>query len=383
MKSYRGMTWDHPRGTDALRAAAAKARDVGLLDITWDAQPLEGFESHPIEDLAARYEMIVLDHPHLGDAIQHDCLVPLDEIFDPVELQTWADAAIGETFSSYRMGGRQWALPLDAATQVLICAPALADEPMETWDDIVSLSDEVSVALSLAGPHAALSFFSICNGLGAPVATDLDAPLITNTAAAGEAFGIMSAIAARMAPEFWSMNPIGLHEAVAADQLGVCPLLYGYAPYGRPTDEPGRQSVHFGNAPRVRERRVIGTTLGGTGICITKRTSIGPDLLDHIRTLMSPTVQTTLFPENSGQPYHVRAWSDPQINRAYGGFYQSTRKSLEQAWVRPRWAGYTAFQLELSALIRSALEDRQSSARAIDRINDLAAAVPRPAMYEV
>jgi len=45
---YCGLTWDHPRGYNAL-AAAAEASG-GLLH--WDKQPLEGFESHPIGELA-------------------------------------------------------------------------------------------------------------------------------------------------------------------------------------------------------------------------------------------------------------------------------------------------------------------------------------------
>ena len=68
MHSHKALTWDHPRGYNALAAAAAgldPARDG--LSIAWDKQPLEGFESHPIADLCARYDLVVLDHPHVGD----------------------------------------------------------------------------------------------------------------------------------------------------------------------------------------------------------------------------------------------------------------------------------------------------------------------------
>ena len=383
MIAYRGLTWDHPRGTDALRAAALLAWHDGLLDLSWEAQSLEGFESHPIDNLAAQYDLIVMDHPHLGDAIAHDCLVALDTLFDAAELQTWADATIGQTFSSYHMAGHQWALPLDAATQVRICSPEAAEYPMHTWADIENLPDSVRVALSLAGPHAALSFFSLCAGQGEPISTKPDDPLIMNRSAARRSLEIMSAIAARMERRFISMNPISLHEAVAARQLDVCPLVYGYASYGRPDQAPGRQQVRFGDVPKVGDFLTLGTTLGGTGICITKRARISPELLAHVRLLMSPTTQVSLFPDNRGQPYHVRAWSDPAVNRAYGGFFQGTRKSLAQAWVRPRWAGYAAYQLELSALIRSALERQDTPDAVIDRINRHYAKRPRPALSEV
>ena len=55
---FQGLTWDHPRGFNALAAAALEIAPRGLL--RWVKQPLEGFESHPIADLAARFDLIVL-----------------------------------------------------------------------------------------------------------------------------------------------------------------------------------------------------------------------------------------------------------------------------------------------------------------------------------
>ena len=75
---YLGLTWDHPRGFRALEAAAAADAAISL---RWERQSLEGFEAHPIADLAERYDLIVLDHPHLGDAVAAGCLVPLESVF--------------------------------------------------------------------------------------------------------------------------------------------------------------------------------------------------------------------------------------------------------------------------------------------------------------
>ncbi|MER6941057.1 sugar ABC transporter substrate-binding protein, partial [Nocardioides sp. NPDC000441] len=76
LPTFRGLTWDHPRGRDAL-VAAAEASD---LDLTWDVHPLSGFESTPIEEIAADYDLVVLDHPHLGDALAQGCLRPFDDL---------------------------------------------------------------------------------------------------------------------------------------------------------------------------------------------------------------------------------------------------------------------------------------------------------------
>jgi multiple sugar transport system substrate-binding protein len=96
--SFLGLTWDHPRGYVALEQAAEKARAEGL-NLRWERQPLEGFESHPIEELAERYDIIVLDHPHLGDAVHGECLQPLESVFNA--------AAFGR-----RLAGRRHALRL-------------------------------------------------------------------------------------------------------------------------------------------------------------------------------------------------------------------------------------------------------------------------------
>ena len=109
---YRGLTWDHPRGYNALAAAADAARDVA---IAWDKHSLEGFESRSIAEQCALYDLVVLDHPHVGEAVAADCLVPLENLFAADELAQWGDAAVGPSLASYLYADKHWALPLDAA----------------------------------------------------------------------------------------------------------------------------------------------------------------------------------------------------------------------------------------------------------------------------
>ena len=65
-QTLRGMTWDHPRGYHCLEAASeayAAAHDV---EIIWDRRSLQAFADAPIDAIAERYDLIVLDHPHVG-----------------------------------------------------------------------------------------------------------------------------------------------------------------------------------------------------------------------------------------------------------------------------------------------------------------------------
>src|ERR1700691_4155025 len=75
----RGMTWDHPRGYDPLVACSAVWEGRTGVSIEWDRRSLQDFESFPVAELAARYDLIVIDHPHVGQITREQCLVPLDE----------------------------------------------------------------------------------------------------------------------------------------------------------------------------------------------------------------------------------------------------------------------------------------------------------------
>ncbi|NOZ32614.1 MAG: carbohydrate ABC transporter substrate-binding protein, partial [Alphaproteobacteria bacterium] len=118
--TFKGLTWDHPRGYDALAEAARRVntgRSTAL--VSWEKQPLAGFESAPIGELAAAYDLLVLDHPHIGEAVAENCLIPLETLFAPDILAKWAAQTVGPAFASYRWGGKSWAVPLDVATQVM------------------------------------------------------------------------------------------------------------------------------------------------------------------------------------------------------------------------------------------------------------------------
>jgi multiple sugar transport system substrate-binding protein len=347
---FRGLTWDHPRGRDALTAAAPP----GLLD--WDVQPLEGFESHPIADLCERYDLVVLDHPHLGEAVEAGCLRPLDDLFSGEELAVWAAQSIGPSWRSYSFAGSQWALPLDAATQVLAARADLIGYVPSTWDEVRSVARSEPTALSLAGPHAFLTFASISVGLGGDPLVSAETGLAV--------FDLMAELDARAPAETRALNPIGLLELMATTgRLALCPLVFGYVTYSGP--------VTFGDAPVVVPGGRPGSTLGGTGIAVSARTSPSPALLDHIRWLMDPDTQRRFVPTHAGQPSLRAAWQDERVNADAHGFYRRTARTCEQAWVRPRHAGYIAFQTAASETVRAVLAGDLTPAAGLTQLADL------------
>lgn len=371
MQRLKGLTWDHPRGYNALAAASRRPElaESGLA-ITWDKQPLEGFESHPIADLCARYDLVVLDHPHVGEAVGSNCLRPLEEVFGTETIAQLGADSIGPSLASYRFAGRHWALPLDAATQVLACRADLLGQPAPVlWDDVLRLSDSTGkVALSLAGPHAALSFLSIAAAFGEPPA-EKDPDLLVSGETGTAVYDLMRALAGRSPISVRDLNPIGILGHMSGhDDVILCSLVYGYVNYAAPGQGT---AITFHDAPRQKAGGRPGSTLGGTGIGISRRCTVTPELKQHLLWLMGNEAQVGFIPRHEGQPSKRSAWHDAGVNARWGHFYDNTAATLEQAYVRPRHDGYIEFQGKASALLRQSFDDGAAAAGVLNQLQDL------------
>jgi len=368
-RHFKGLTWDHPRGFEALAYAAAQPlADGGAL--TWDKQPLEGFESHPIADICARYDIVVLDHPHVGEAVARRCLQPLDALFSRQALENIRVAVIGPCYDSYTYAGKPWALPLDAATQVMATRADLLDDdpPLDLWSDIMSHAAAGKTALSLAGPHAVLTFLSIAAAAGQTPPHDEDT--LVSVPGSEAAWHVMRAMYAHMPKHAVARNPIELLDHMThADDIALCPLIYGYVNYSQ-VHAQGRR-ITYRNAPRFTPTGRRGSTLGGTGLAISAHCTPSPALLQHLHALMQPAAQHGWIPDHAGQPSLTSAWQDARINAAAGNFYQNTRETICAAYVRPRHDGYIAFQSAASAMLREALTHGLSHTHVYGKLNSL------------
>jgi len=348
-RHFKGLTWetwDHPRGFDALAHASAQPlADGGTL--TWDKQPLEGFESHPIADMQ-----------------------PLDALFSRQTLDDIRDAVIGPCYDSYRYAGKPWALPLDAATQVMATRADLLDDdpPLDLWPDVMSHAKAGKTALSLAGPHAVLTFLSIAAAAGETPPCDENT--LVSSVGCEAAWHVMRTIYAYMPKHAVAHNPIQLLDHMArANDIALCPLVYGYVNYSQ-VHTQGRR-ITYRNAPRFTPTRRRGSTLGGTGLAISTHCTPSPALLQHLHALMQPAAQHGWIPDHAGQPSLTSAWQDARINAAAGNFYQNTYETICAAYVRPRHDGYIAFQSAASAMLREALAHGLSHTHVCNQLNPL------------
>lgn len=150
----RGMTWHHPRGYDPLIACSSLWKDRTGVDITWEKRSLQDFESFPLKELAQRYDLIVIDHPHAGQVARKGCFHPLDQPGFSAKRRAMLASSVGLSYQSYVFDGRLWALPLDAATQVQAWRPDRVDTPPEGWEEVIALARAGKVVLPLRAPYS-------------------------------------------------------------------------------------------------------------------------------------------------------------------------------------------------------------------------------------
>lgn len=349
------------------------------VDLRWEVQPLEGFESAPLDALAERYDLIVMDHPHLGDALATSCVQPMEDVVGADALADIERRTVGPSLASYRLSGSTWALPLDAATQVSARrADLMGDEP-RSWADVVAQAERHPVALSLSGPHAYLTFASVCASFGAPLERGAAASIV-DASVGIRAIELLRDLGRRSPDGSASQNPIALLDRMTStDEIGYIPLVFGYVNYAVRRRE---RAVTYGPAPEGLDG-VPGSTIGGTGIAVSARTTVTDGLRRHLLWLLGDEAQRGHIPSHEGQPSARAAWEDDAVNRPVSDFYRRTRGTIDTSWVRPRFAGFTPLQSELSRVLREAVAGTEPPSDVLARLTALQnAAAARAAVLD-
>ncbi|TGX56287.1 extracellular solute-binding protein [Sphingomonas gei] len=362
----KGMTWNHARGVDPLVAASARWAELGGAPIAWEARSLQDFEHYPLEDLARSFDLIVIDHPHVGQIVGQDCLVPFP---DTAQLAETAAGSVGRSYESYHFDGRQWALPIDAAAQVQAYVPDRIAAPLGNWEEILSLARDGRLACPLRPPHALMTLFTLCGQLGG--SPDSTGPRLFDPEIGGEAYARLLQLSALVGEQARTQDPIAVFEAMAApkSRVAAAPFIYGYASYARDGFRPHR--IAFADLAPLGPAGVAGSALGGTGIAVSALGAHVAEARRFASWVASGAVQGGLYAAAGGQPGHDRAWRDAQVNATTHDFYAETRATLEAAWLRPRHDGYMAFQVQASALLDDAILLRAPAAATIAALNQL------------
>lgn len=370
MTTLKGMTWSHPRGYDPMMACSALWKERTGVSLEWDKRSLQDFESFPVEELARAYDLIVIDHPHVGQITAEGCLEPLDVPGRENELASLAAGSVGQSFPSYRWQDRQWAFPIDAAAQLQAWRPDVLPAAPADWKAVLDLARQGRVLLPLKPPHSLMSFYTLAANLGSPCAVTGPGDLVDLEAGAA-AYETLREVAALVDPACFGMDPIAVSERMSEpdSRIACAPLIYGYVNYAIAGFRPAR--LAFADIPAVGRSGPVGSALGGTGIAVSAFSPARDHAIAFAYWIASGPVQRGPYAAAGGQPGHADAWEDQAVDAATNGFYRHTRATLEGAWVRPRHDGYMPFQQNASDRINEGLIGQDEARRVIGDLNRL------------
>ena len=366
MAELLGMTWNHSRGYDPMVATSAEFSQKNPdVKIDWEKRSLQAFADLPIEEMSGKYDLIVIDHPHVGEVARTGLLMPLDGTGHDEEIAVLAKQTVGASHRSYEYDGRQWALAIDAATPVAAHRPDLVEKPPSRWDEVLALAEEEKVAFALVPINALMTYFGLLRNMGHAIAQDGE---LAKKEASIEVLGMMREIVSHINPCCLEMDPIAIYDWMGSseDAPGYSPFGYGYTNYSR--DGYCKFPLCFADSPGVGDNGPGGTVLGGTGISISASCKHTEIALDYAFWIAGADCQKSTFFASGGQPGNMAAWDDDDCNASCRNFFRNTKKTLEAAWLRPRYDGYMVLQDEAGDLVHACLKGEADESQTTEKL---------------
>ena len=350
----KGMTWDHPRGLDSVVNSNSLLKSEHDLTVSWEARSLLAFGDQPISEFYLDFDLMIIDHPHVPDAVHSGTVLPFEDLLSHEKLAALARTSVGQSHASYQYQNKQWALAIDTAAQVSAFRSDKADRSPIFWSEVLDLARSGT----LLWPHKPVDAFSTF----ATLMAQLDSPLTSSDRyidleVASEALTFMIELAG-LVPDFClTSNPIDIAEILATDDRythGVC--MYGYSNYSRAGFRD--HLLTYDDVPSF-DGQASGSQLGGAGIAVSSASS-NPRLAAEIAYLLSsPEIQSTTYVTAGGQPGNLAAWKSHTANELTHNFFSNTLRTLEKAWVRPRIFGWPEVQFATSQIIHRILSEKK------------------------
>lgn len=380
MSTLKGLTWKHDRGLAPLLATAKQFEAHEGVRIEWEARSLHEFGDVSVAGIADRFDLIVIDHPFMGDVVRYGFLQAWDELIDDSTMATLREQSVGGSHESYLYESHQWALAIDAASQVSGYRADLLDKAgfsaPKNWDEVFELAQirRGFVTPALLPLDSMMCLFSLCANAGSSPCAPGSEEFVD--AALGEfVLNRLKLLAENALEGALTMNPIAIWERMSTtDEIGCCPLAFGYSNYARDGYRPAR--VTFANIPDDGNGP-SGATLGGAGLAITKRCSDVSAAVRYGAWIASAKCQLGLYVESGGQPGNRGAWTDEHANALTHGYFEGILPTLERAYVRPRFAGFVDFQTAGAQIVHRFLREGGSCRETMRELNQLHRTWPR------
>lgn len=373
MTVLKGITWDHSRGFTSVVATAQRFHELHPhIEIIWEKRSLQAFADERLDELAERFDLLVIDHPWAGTINRGKWLVPLNEHLPATFLEDQAAHSVGQSHKSYEYEGQQWALAIDAACPVSAYRKDLLEKAGEafpvTWDDVLKLARKGLVTCPSIPLDVYGNFLNILVSSGKAVFPD-EAQVACREDGL-YALELLKEFHSHIPKKFFELNPIrALEHMSQTDEAAYMPFTYGYSNYSR--KHYYAKHINFGSAPQLVPGTVGSTMLGGTGIAISAHCNNVEAAAMYLAFTASPKIQAGLYYEAGGQPGYRAAWECDAINATCDNYFRDTLPALDAAFVRPRYAGYLDFQDVAGTPIHNYLKDGGDAHNVLDTLDKL------------
>lgn len=356
MKKLKGITWNHTRGLLPMVATSQRFTELNPdVEISWEKRSLQEFADASIEDLAKRFDLLVIDHPWTGFGAHTNAILPLSDYLSPEYIKDQETNTVGSSYGSYVFSNKLWALPIDAATPVASARLDILEKQglkvPQTYDDLLALAKKGLVAFAGIPVDVLMSFYMYCCSLGEAPFQSQEKVISVETGT--KALQLFRELAQLIDPANFNRNPIQVYEAmVNSDEIAYCPFAYGYSNYSRMGY--GENLLHFYDLVKLNNQPMI-SSLGGTGLAVSSFSQHIPEAIKYAEFTGSSQVQQNIFADNGGQPGHLQAWKSDRINGITHDYFKNTLPALERAFLRPRYAGHMYFQDHAGDVVRDYL----------------------------
>jgi multiple sugar transport system substrate-binding protein len=374
MTILKGIAWNHTRGFVSVVACAQRFEELHPdVSIVWEKRSLQAFADASLADLAAAYDLIIMDHPHTALAATEGLLFPYEDWLSAEFLADQATNSVGGSHGSYHFQGKQWTLATDAATPIATWRPDLLENHKlalpKTWEDVLDLAKRGFVTVSAFPIDILMHSYTFCAALGETPFQIENGVASDDTLAA--ALAELHKLVSLCDPACLGRNPIRTAEWMSQTtdpHAAYCPFAYGYSNYSRPRYAPFL--LKAGGLVTFRGKR-LRSTLGGAGIAVSSKTKHPQACMDFARFTAAPETQMGLYFQSGGQPGHRAAWADNAVNDASHNFFRDTLQTLDESILRPQFPGYMDFQDAASPVAHACVSGAVSPADAATEINRL------------
>ncbi|MEK1890219.1 MAG: ABC transporter substrate-binding protein [Phyllobacterium sp.] len=354
MTKLRGLAWDHRRCWGPLDASVVPyCQDHPGLQIEWDRRSLYEFGEGSLADVLSCYDLVIFDHPFIGDIAEGDLMVPFSDHLSTEALNAFAGDSVGKSWISYARNERQWALPIDAACQVASYRPDLLERygaPPTTHTELIALASKIRqdgkwIGLPSVPTDALCMLLTFC-----AQKTGNDLYGFVDRRVVESAVADLQQLTALAHPLSRQWNPIRCYDhMVANDDVVYVPYAFGYVNYASKADA---RHLRFTDIPA---ENCAGALLGGAGIGVSAHSKNPGEAVAYAIHLSSPRYQCSAYVDAGGQPGSLSAWQDAGVNGRTRNFFKDSLKTMSASYLRPTDPGFIGFFRQAAADVTKAI----------------------------